>query len=136
MAVKISDLRDGIAKNLKTITGLRVVATIPDQVNPPLAMINLDRINYQRTMHRGLTEYLFKITVVVGRQSERNAQALLDQYVASDGALSVLSALEKDRTLGGVASDSFMNSLDAYGSIVIGEVNYLSAEFTLQVFAL
>lgn len=136
MAVKIADLRAGIKKNLQTITGLRVVETIPDQVNPPLAMISLDRINYQRAMHRGLTEYLFKITVVVGRQSERNAQALLDQYVASDGALSVLSALEKDRTLGGVASDSFMNSLDAYGSIVIGETTYLSAEFSLQIFAL
>lgn len=136
MAVKISDLRDGIAKNLKTIPGLRVVATLPDQVNPPLAMIGLDRINYQKAMHRGLTEYTFKITVVVGRQSERNAQALLDQYVASDGTNSILDALETDRTLGGVAADSFMNSLDAYGSVVIGEVNYLSAEFTLQVFAL
>lgn len=136
MAVKIADLRAGIKKNLETITGLRVVATLPDQVNPPLAMISLDRINYQRAMARGLTEYLFKITVVVGRQSERNAQALLDQYVASDGTLSVLEALETDRTLGGVAADSNMNTLDAYGSIVIGEINYMSAEFTLQVFAL
>jgi hypothetical protein len=60
----------------------------------------------------------------------------LDQYVASDGVYSVLNALENDRTLGGVAADSTMVSLDAYGSVVIGDVNYLSAEFSVQVFAL
>jgi hypothetical protein len=136
MAVTVKSLREGLVANLKTIPGLRVVPILPEQVNPPLAMVNLDRINYQKSFHRGLTEYLFKITVVVGRASERSAQNSLDQYVASDGVYSVLNALENDRTLGGVAADSTMVSLDAYGSVVIGDVNYLSAEFSVQVFAL
>lgn len=136
MAVTVKALRDGLAANLKTIPGLRVVPILPEQVNPPLAMINLDKINYQKSFARGLTEYLFKITLVVGRASERSAQNSLDQYVASDGTYSVLNALENDRTLGGVAADSTMVSLDAYGSVVIGEINYLSAEFSVQVFAL
>jgi hypothetical protein len=136
MAVTVKALRDGLAVNLKTIPGLRVVPILPEQVNPPLAMINLDKINYQKSFHRGLTEYLFKITLVVGRASERAAQNSLDQYVASDGTYSVLNALENDRTLGGVAADSTMVSLDAYGSVVIGETTYLSAEFSVQVFAL
>ena len=136
MAVSIADLRNGLATNLQTITGLRVTSTVPDQVNPPIAIISLDKINYQRSFARGLTEYLFKITVIVSRQSERNAQNKLDQYVASDGTYSVLNALETDRTLGGKAADSTMVSLNAYGSVVIGETNYLSAEFSVQVFAL
>jgi len=136
MPVSITDLRNGLATNLQNIPGLRVAATLPDQVNPPIALINLDKINYQKSFHRGLTEYLFKITVIVGRQSERTAQRNSDQYVASDGTYSVLDALETDRTLGGVAADTTMVSLDAYGSVVIGETNYLSAEFSVQVFAL
>jgi hypothetical protein len=136
MAVSIADLRNGLATNLQTITGLRVTSMVPDQVNPPIAIISLDKINYQRAFARGLTEYLFKITVIVSRQSERNAQQKLDQYVASDGTYSVLEALETDRSLGGKAADSTMVSLDAYGSVVIGETTYLSAEFSVQVFAL
>jgi hypothetical protein len=136
MPVAIADLRNGLAANLQTIPGLRVTSTVPDQVNPPIAIISLDKINYQRAFARGLTEYLFKITVIVSRQSERNAQQKLDQYVASDGTYSVLDALETDRTLGGKAADSTLVALDAYGSVVIGETTYLSAEFSVQVFAL
>ena len=136
MTVTVTDLRNGLAANLQTISGLRVASTVPDQVNPPLAIINLDRINYQKAFGLGLTEYLFKITVIVSRQSERNAQNKLDQYVSSQGAYSVSLALNTDRTLGGVAADSTMISLDAYGSVVIGETTYLSAEFSVQVFAL
>jgi hypothetical protein len=136
MTVTVTDLRNGLAANLQTISGLRVASTVPDQVNPPLAIINLDKINYQKAFGLGLTEYLFKITVIVSRQSERNAQNKLDQYVSSQGAYSVSLALNTDRTLGGVAADSTMISLDAYGSVVIGETTYLSAEFSVQVFAL
>ena len=136
MTVAIADLRSGLATNLQTIPGLRVAPTLPDQVNPPIALINLDKINYQRSFARGLTEYLFKITVIVSRADVRNGQNKLDQYVASDGTYLVLNALENDRTLGGVAADSTMVSLDAYGSVVIGETTYLSAEFSVQVFAL
>jgi hypothetical protein len=136
MPVAIADLRNGLAANLQTIPGLRVTSTVPDQVNPPIAIISLDKINYQRAFARGLTEYLFKITVIVSRQSERNAQQKLDQYVASDGTYSVLDALETDRSLGGKAADSTLVALDAYGSVVIGETTYLSAEFSVQVFAL
>lgn len=136
MAVTITQLRAGLAANLATIPGLRVSATLPDQVNPPVALISLDKVNYQKSMHRGTTEYLFKITLIVSRQSERNAQNNLDAYCASDGTYSVLNALETDRTLGGVAFDSTMVSLDTYGSVVIGETTYLSAEFSVQVLAL
>jgi len=35
----ISDLRAGLASNLGTISGLRVVDTLPDVVKPPKARI-------------------------------------------------------------------------------------------------
>lgn len=131
----ITDLRNGIAANLKTIPGLRVASTIPDQINPPQAVVSLDKIDYQRAFHRGLTEYTFKITVIVSRQSERNAQQNLDAYVASTGKYSVLEAMETDRTLGGSAFDLTLIGMDTYGSVSIGEVNYLSADFSVRVLA-
>jgi hypothetical protein len=130
----ISNLRTGLGNNLKTISGLRVVETLPDVVNPPMAMIGLDKITYNRQNNRSMAEYFFKVTVVVGRVSERIAQQALDILVAP-GTGSIKSAVESDRTLGGYAFDVFVPELSVYGSVNINGIDYLSAEFSVQVFA-
>jgi hypothetical protein len=130
----ISELRQGLATNLQTISGLRVVETLPDLVNPPMAMIGLTKVNYNQQNQRSMAEYTFQITVVVGRVSERTAQATLDILVAP-GSGSVKYAVESDRTLGGKAYEVFIPELSAYGSVSINGIDYLSAEFSVQVFA-
>lgn len=130
----ISDLRRGLADNLQTIKGLRVVETLPDVINPPMAMLGLDKIIYNRQNNASMSEYTFKVTVVVGRVVERVAQNNLDLYV-SPGAGSIKQAIESDKTLGGFAYDVFISELSAYGAIQVNGIDYLSAEFSVQVFA-
>lgn len=130
----ISDLRKGLANNLKKISGLRVVETLPDVVNPPMAMIGLNKVAYNQQNQRSMAEYTFKITVVLGRVSERTAQQALDVLVAP-GAGSIKAAVESDRTLGGFAYEVFIPELTAYGAITVNGIDYLSAEFSVQVFA-
>ena len=130
----ISDLRKGLANNLKKISGLRVVETLPEVVNPPMAMIGLNKVAYNQQNQRSMAEYTFKITVVLGRVSERTAQQALDVLVAP-GAGSIKAAVESDRTLGGFAYEVFIPELTAYGAITVNGIDYLSAEFSVQVFA-
>lgn len=130
----ISELRQGLATNLQTISGLRVVDTLPDLVNPPMAMIGLTKVAYNQQNQRSMAEYTFQVTVVVGRVSERTAQALLDVLVAP-GSGSVKYAIESDRSLGGKAYEVFVPELSAYGAVSINGIDYLSAEFSVQVFA-
>ena len=130
----ISELRQGLATNLQTIAGLRVVDTLPDLVNPPMAMIGLTKVSYNQQNQRSMAEYTFQVTVVVGRVSERTAQATLDVLVAP-GSGSVKYAIESDRTLGGKAYEVFVPELSAYGAVSINGIDYLSAEFSVQVFA-
>jgi len=130
----ISELRQGLATNLQTISGLRVVDTLPDLVNPPMAMIGLTKVNYNQQNQRSMAEYTFQVTVVVGRVSERTAQATLDVLVAP-GSGSVKYAIESDRTLGGKAYEVFVPELSAYGAVSINGIDYLSAEFSVQVYA-
>jgi len=130
----ISELRQGLATNLQTISGLRVVDTLPDLVNPPMAMIGLTKVSYNQQNQRSMAEYTFQVTVVVGRVSERTAQATLDVLVAP-GSGSVKYAIESDRTLGGKAFETFIPELSAYGAVSINGIDYLSAEFSVQVFA-
>jgi hypothetical protein len=130
----IAEIRDGIAANLATIAGLRTTTTIPDNPQPPVAIIQPSSISYDRTLQRGLDEYNFVVTVIVGRASERQAQRLLDLFCAGLGSSSVKTAIESNRTLTGLIQDLRVSAMRNYGTIAIGEVTYLAAEFDLIVY--
>lgn len=131
----ITDIRAGLATNLATIAGLRTLpsGTIPDNVNPPYAIITPTSIEYHRAFTNALSTYTFTVTVIVGRASERTGQRNLDAYCSPTGTSSIRGAVESDRTLGGKVYDTVVTSMRNYGNSVIGETNYLAAEFDLTV---
>jgi hypothetical protein len=132
----VADMRAGIAKNLRdNIPGLRVSETIPDQPNPPMAVISLETVNYDQTFQRGMTEYLFTVSVLAGRVSERNAQARLDSYI-DPGSATVKTAIESDKSLGGKVFDVRVSEMSNIGAVNLGETIYLGADFSVQVYAL
>jgi hypothetical protein len=131
----ISELRTGLATNLATIPGLRTAATMPDNPNPPIAIIVPSTISYDETFQRGMQTYGYTALVVVGRVDERTAQNKLDAFCSSTGTQSIKLAIEKDKTLGGKAFDVRVSEMRNYGSILIGEVVFLSAEFTILCYA-
>ncbi len=130
----VSELREGLATNLRTITGLRVTAEIPDNPNPPQAVVQLRSVDYDGSFQRGMTTYNFIITVLVGRVAEREAQRRLDAYI-SNGASSVKLAVEIDKTLNGKAFDVRVSEMTNVGAVLLGETSYLSADFTATVYA-
>ena len=131
----ISELRTGLAANLATITGLRTAATVPDNPNPPIAVILPQGVEYDNTFGRGMNTYTFAVTVIVGRVSERSGQNALDAYVSSTGSASIKLAIESDKTLNGKAFDLRVTDSRNYGELTVGEVTYLSAEFTVLCYA-
>ena len=131
----ISELRDGLAANIATIPGLRVSSTIPDNPSPPIAVVQLNRVQYHQDFKRGMTEYNFALQVIVGRVDERTAQRNLDAYCASTGEASISLAVESDRSLGGKAFDCIVTEMTNYGSVLISDVTYLAAEFNVRVLA-
>ena len=130
----VSELREGLATNLRTVAGLRVSAEIPDQPNPPQAVVQLRSVDYDGAFQRGMTTYNFIITVLVGRVAEREAQRRLDAYV-SNGASSIKLAAEIDKSLGGKAFDVRISEMTNIGAVLLGETSYLSADFTATVYA-
>jgi len=129
----LSALRDGLATNLSSIVGLRVSAFIPDNPNPPIAIITPQNIEYHRSFQNGLNTYNFIVTVLVGRVSERAAQNTLDSYCAPTGSGSIKSAIESNKTLSGIAFDTVVSDMRNYGSVTIGDNTYLTAEFDCAV---
>jgi hypothetical protein len=129
----ITAIRSGLATNLGTITGLRTGATIPDNVNPPYAIVAPNGVDYHRAFNNALSTYNFTVTLVVGRVSERTSQNSLDAYCSPTGTSSIRVAVESDKTLGGVAFDTIVTGMRNYGSVTIAENVYLAAEFDIAV---
>ena len=132
--MSISLIRSRLAANLATISGLRTAAEVPDLPNPPVAIVSLTNVSYDRAFAKGMTNYTFTVTAIVGRSAEREAQRKLDAYI-TPGANSVKNAIESDKTLGGYAYDCRVVSMDSVGSLTISDTTYLAADFTVTVIA-
>jgi hypothetical protein len=133
--VEINDIRDGIATNLATISGLRVAGELIDNPSPPVALVSLDSIEYDQAYQMGLNLLTFTVTLIVGRAAERTAQRKLDGYMQTTGTQSVKVAVESDRTLSGACQDLRVTTAGSVGSIQINDQTYLAAEFTVTVYA-
>lgn len=130
----MTTIRSGLASNLADLAGLRTYPEIPDQPNIPCAIVTLQNIQYDRSFQRGLTEYNFTVTVVVGRAAERTSQQRLDGY-ASAGTAGIKYAVESDKTLGGAAYDVRVISMDNIGAVNLNETQYLGMDLSVSVYA-
>ena len=131
----ITDIRNGLQARLATISGLRTAATQPDLPNPPVAIVQINSIEYDKAFQRGMHTYNFTVTVIVGRADERTAQNKLDAYCSPTGASSIKLAIEGEKTLGGKVFDTRVAELRTYGQLPYGEVTYIAAEFLVLCYA-
>lgn len=128
----VTAMAQGIATNLSTISGLRTYSTIPDDPNPPAAVVSLQSTNYDEAFAGGLVIYNFVITVIVARVTERRAQERLHDYIQT-GSGGIKHAVESDPTLGGSAIDARVTEMSNIASVSIDSVDYLTADFSVTV---
>lgn len=129
-------LRQGIAANLSTISGLRTSWFVPDNPSPPIAIVVPDRNDFDVSMARGSDTYVFQVMVIGGRINERAAQSTLDTFLDSTGPTSVKAAIESDKTLAGAAHSLRVTDWSGYGPLAIGDAQYLSVTFRVTVNAI
>lgn len=135
MAGSGSAIQTGLVTALGTIPGLRVADHLPEQINPPVAIIQMQSVSYHRAMRGGLSEWDFVISVVAGRMGDRSAQRTLDDWMSFDGAYSVRAAIESDPTLGGVCDTLKVADMLNVRPVSLGDAAYLSVEFNVLVHA-
>lgn len=128
----INGVRDALKSNLQTITGLRVYDQIPDIVVPPCAIVGQLDFTFDIDNARGLDQASVDIFVLVQRISERAGQDKLDLLLAGSGSGSIKTALESDRTLGGLVDTLRVISADS-GTYTSGETSFLSYRYNLTI---
>jgi hypothetical protein len=135
MAGTASQIQSGLAARLATITGLRVADHLPEQVTPPMAVIQVQSVTFHRAMGGGLSEWQFVISLISGRMGDRAAQKALDGWMSYSGSQSARAAIEADPTLGGVCQTLIVAEMLSIRPLSIGDAAYLTCEFNVTVHA-
>jgi hypothetical protein len=134
--VTLAAIRQGIAANLSTISGLRTSWFVPDNPSPPIAIVVPERVDYDVSFARGSDTYALNVLIIGGRINERTAQSSLDAFLDSTGTSSVKTAIESDKTLGGAAHSCRVTDWSGYGPLAIGDAQYLTVTFRVTVNAI
>lgn len=133
MAMKnINGIREAIKTNLQNITNLRVYDLIPDVVVPPCAVVGQLDFTFDIDNQRGLDQASVDVFVIVQRISERTGQEKLDNYLAGSGSGSIKTAIESDRTLGGLVNTLRVISAES-GTYNSGDQSFLSYRYNLTI---
>jgi hypothetical protein len=135
MAGSAFDIHSGLAIALGTVPGLRVADHLPEQINPPVAVIQLQSVTYHRTMQGGVSEWSFVVALVAGRMGDRAAQVQLDDWIAYSGTQSIRAAIETDLTLNGKCQTLIVGDMVRISPVTLGDASYLSTEFNVTIHA-
>lgn len=126
--MSIAAIRAGLADALDTIPDLRVSSYYPDDITPPMAIVDTPRITFDLAMSRGSDDITFDVLVVVRRVSERQAQIDLDTFVPL-----VKAAIEADKSLGGACDSLQCQQMSGYSPLQSGDTIHLAASFAVRV---
>ena len=128
----IPGVRDALKNNLQTITNMRVYDTIPDIVTPPCAVVGQLDFTFDIDNQRGLDQASVDIYVIVQRISERTGQDKLDNFLAGSGTGSIKTAIESDRSLGGLVDTLRVISAES-GTYTSGDQSFLSYRYNVTI---
>ena len=128
----VNGVRDALKVNLQTISRLRIYDTIPDIVTPPCTVVGQLDFTFDIDNARGLDQASVDVYVIVQRLSERTGQDKLDNFLAGSGKGSIKTAIESDRTLGGLVDTLRVITAES-GTYTSGDQSFLSYRYNLTI---
>jgi hypothetical protein len=114
MLSPISDIREGLARNLAAIPDMQVSAYMPLSPTMPAIYVTPASIDYDRSMMRGLDVLTFTLTAMISLGLDKSSQVRLDGLMSPSGGESVKEAIEAERTLGGIVQDVRVTRVAGY----------------------
>lgn len=135
MAATIEQIMGGLEARLATVSGLRTKDIAPDNPAVPCAFPLVPPITYRETFGRGTYSLNFRIVVLVSAALDRVGQFKLAGYANPRGDTSIITAIEGDKTLGGIVSDTVVDTFDPDGLQDVGLIGYYGGVFNLRVIA-
>lgn len=134
----LTQIRDGLATRLATISGLRAHATLPDTINVPAAIVRPERRDFSLSMGSApsaANSITFIVTVLAAASANgmTEGQDALDAYLDDSGASSIKAAIEGDRTLAGIVTTTRVIRWFDYDTYDAGDIEYIGCKFEVEV---
>lgn len=129
--MNVNDVRDAIATQLRTITGLRATSFVPSKIEPPTAIVSIGAGSYDDTFTGSMTAE-FGVLVLVARADDRSAQKRLDDYISPTGTTSVKACIDSTPTLGSTVGTATVLGWGDPAEFEIGGISYVGVEFTVE----
>lgn len=135
MAMDVPTIMSEVASLIAGALTIRVYDYPPDTLAVPAAVVAFpESIEYDLTMDRGKDRLTVPVHVIVGKVSDRSATKTIAGYLNSSGVGSFKAVIESDVTLNG-SVDSTRVTEATVSIMVINQVEYLAATFTLDIVA-
>ena len=132
----LAAIRDELAEQLNTISGMHASATWPDIINLPAALVKVVSQNYDETFG-GKTGYSFEIIFLAAVMDAgySRGQDALDAYLEATGASSIKAAIETDKTLDTEADYAVVRGWRDYGGVEVNGQEFWGCVFDVEVAA-
>lgn len=134
MAATPQAIREAIATNIRNaITEIQVTGYMLASPTPPCAYVISGEVDYGLTMGRGVDEQAYVVQALISLTTDRGAQARLDRMLEPTGADSMKTAIESDRTLGGIVPGLRVTKASGLQTYVIKGVEYVGCDWTVKL---
>lgn len=116
MSITLAQVGAGFVDKLNDISGLRAYDYVPEDINPPCAVVRPREIT-RGAMSRGVMEITFDIAVFVSRASDRAGQAKVLTYAdpSASESSSIWAKLDANKSLGITGVDAAVLSFTPFG---------------------
>jgi hypothetical protein len=136
----VSDIACALESALSTALGIQTFPYLPDTFTPPVAMVEIDEVEYHGAFAGGNVTHTFTVFVIVSRVSDRSAGLAVQGFMSQKGdnsPNSIQGAIEADPTLGGIVSTLIVEKSGPLAPVTISgaDVIYLCVPFTVTVHA-
>lgn len=130
----VAAVRQAIADACATVTGLHAAAYVPDQINPPQAVVGTVEFDPRMVFAEGKCERQIRVTVYVNRTNETAAQKLIDTYTELSGSTSLIAAIQGAAALQNGSTADYVTVTNIRGPIpaTVGDIKYLIIELDLE----
>ena len=135
----MATIREGLATQLATVTGLQTSAYRLVSPSPPVCHVYPAEPAAEYDIAIRTDRHFFVAEVLLQNPSDRGAQRKLDEYIGRGGVRSIKTNLEKrdvdQRILGGACDDLVVTGVNGYGEYSItGGGSSLGARFRIEVY--
>lgn len=134
----VQDIAEALSTAIESVPGLRTLPYLADTISPPVALVDIDDVEYHGAFGGADVVHTFTIFVIVARASDRAGIQLLEAYMSQAGnEQSICGAIEADKSLGGVISTLVVTKSGPVAPVTIpgSDVIYMSVPFTVIVHA-